>query len=300
MGEGKSGEARDIAGVEAVGSSDHTRTRPVRIVFNAANSLEAHMIKELLNMQGIEAHINGEHLQSGVGELPAINLVKVSVNDNDFAQAKEIIEHWESQEIPQEPPSEITADSHSLISGRYRHYISFLLGLALGAAAVYWNLQSPVTQNAMDSNADGRFDEFYFYRSGLISKIEVDRNFDGKIDFITDYDHAGLAELSSADENFDGVFETTLVYQNNQVAYEKSDTNADGEIDLVTNYYQTEPTRLVTIYDLHSGRAKKEQRYAMGKLVSADWDSDGDGLMDTIITYDAYEEEVSRRPKPSR
>ncbi len=38
----------------------------------------------------------------------------------------------------------------------------------------------------------------------------------------------------------------------------------------------------------------------MGKLVSADWDSDGDGLMDTIITYDAYEEEVSRRPKPSR
>lgn len=258
------------------------------------------MIKELLNMQGVEAHINGEHLQSGVGELPAINLVKVSVNNNDFAQAKEIIEHWESQEITQEPASEITADSLSLISGRYRHYISFLLGLALGAAAVYWNLQSPVTQNAMDLNADGHFDEFYFYRSGLISKIEVDRNFDGKIDFITDYDHAGLTELSSADENFDGVFETTLVYQNNQVTYEKSDTNADGEIDLVTNYYQTEPNRLATIYDLHSGRAKKEQRYAMGKLISADWDSDGDGVMDTIITYDAYEEEVSRKPRPYR
>lgn len=258
------------------------------------------MIQELLIMQGIEAHINGEYLQSGVGELPAINLVKVSVNDNDFAQAKEIIEHWESQEITQEPTSEITADSHSLISGRYRHYISFLLGLALGAIAVYWSLQSPVTQNAMDLNADGRFDEFNFYRNGLISKMEVDRNFDGKIDFITDYNHAGLAELSSADENFDGMFDTTLVYQNNQVAYEKSDTDADGEIDLVTNYLQTEPIRLVTFYDLQGGRARKEQRIVMGKLVSADWDSDGDGVMDTIITYDAYEEEVSRKPKPSR
>lgn len=258
------------------------------------------MIKELLNMQGIEAHINGEHLQSGVGELPAINLVKVSVNDNDFAQAKEIIELWESQEIAQEPASEITADSRSLFPGSYRHYISFLLGLALGAIAVYWSIQSPVTQDAMDLNADGRFDEFYFYRSGLISKMEVDRNFDGKIDFITDYDRAGLAELSNADENFDGVFETTLAYQNNQVTYEKSDSNADGEIDLVTNYHPTEPIRLVTFYDLQSGHARKEQRIVMGKLVSADWDSNGDGVMDTIITYDAYEEEVSRKPKPSR
>lgn len=269
----------------------------MRIVFNAANSLEAHMIKELLSMQGIEAHINGEHLQSGVGELPAINLVKVSVDDNDFSKAKDIIAHWESQEIAPEPMRAIT-DSRSLTTGRYRPYASFLLGLALGAIAVYWSFQSPVTQSGVDFDADGRLDEHYIYRNGVISKLEVDRNFDGKIDFTTTYDPAGLPESSRADENFDGNFETTLAYQNNQVTYEKSDSNADGEIDMVINYHPTEPIRLTTIYDLQSGRARKEQRYAMGKLVSADWDSDSDGVMDTVISYDAYAEEVAREPKP--
>lgn len=269
----------------------------MKIIFNAANSLEAHMIQDLLNMQGVEAHITGEHLQSGVGELPAINLIKVSVDDHDVARAREIIEQWESQEIAQEPVNEIKAESRSLISGGYKHYASFLLGLASGAIAVYWSFQSPVTQNGVDFDADGRLDELYTYRNGLLSKMEADRNFDSKTDYVTNFDQAGLAESSSADENFDGVFETTYLYQNNQVTYEKIDTNEDGEVDLVTNYQQTAPIRLTTIYDLQNGRARKEQRYTMEKLISADWDSDGDGVMDTIITYDAYEEEVSRKPK---
>jgi len=69
------------------------------IVYHANNSLDANMIKSLLEQQGIPAYIQGEHLQSGVGELPAGDLVKVSVDNENAVNAKTIIEDWEDGEI---------------------------------------------------------------------------------------------------------------------------------------------------------------------------------------------------------
>lgn len=66
----------------------------MRIVFNAANSLDAHIVKDLLAMQGVQAFISGEHLQSGVGTLPAFDLVKIMVDDASYAAALEIVAQW--------------------------------------------------------------------------------------------------------------------------------------------------------------------------------------------------------------
>lgn len=66
------------------------------IVYNASNSLDAHMIKSLLEQQEIPAYIQGEYLQGGVGEVPAIGLVKVVVNNDHYDSAREIITEWES------------------------------------------------------------------------------------------------------------------------------------------------------------------------------------------------------------
>lgn len=102
----------------------------MKIVFDAANALEAHMLQDLLAMQGIKSQIQGEHLQSGVGELPAMGLVKVSVDEADYAKAQEIIAQWESQE-----PNQETVQASRRQPGGYLGM--FLLGVAVGAGVVY-------------------------------------------------------------------------------------------------------------------------------------------------------------------
>ena len=71
----------------------------MRIVFDATNSLEAHLAKGVLNMYEIEAYVYGEHLQSGAGELPITGCVSVSVADEHYLQAKALIKDWESNKL---------------------------------------------------------------------------------------------------------------------------------------------------------------------------------------------------------
>lgn len=77
------------------------------IVYDAANSLDANMIKGLLEQYEIRAFIQGEYLQGGMGELPAADLVKVSVDDKNFTEAKHIIAEWEAATILEEDKSTI-------------------------------------------------------------------------------------------------------------------------------------------------------------------------------------------------
>lgn len=71
----------------------------MKIAFDAANSLQAHMIKGVLNMYGIEAYVQGEHLQSGAGELPISGCVKVTVDNEDYLQARKLIKDWEANKL---------------------------------------------------------------------------------------------------------------------------------------------------------------------------------------------------------
>ena len=64
-------------------------------VYQAANHIQAHMVMHVLEQAGVHAHVQGEFLQSGAGELPVGNLVGVVVADEDVALAREIIEEWE-------------------------------------------------------------------------------------------------------------------------------------------------------------------------------------------------------------
>jgi hypothetical protein len=68
-------------------------------VYNASNSIEGHIIKNLLEQQEIPAYVLGENLQSGVGEIPAIGLIRISVSDTDYPRAKEIVDEWNNSTI---------------------------------------------------------------------------------------------------------------------------------------------------------------------------------------------------------
>ncbi len=72
------------------------------IIYHAANSLDGNMIKSLLEHNNIRAFIQGDLLQGGAGELPAADLVTVSVADKHENKAKEIVAEWESASIIEE------------------------------------------------------------------------------------------------------------------------------------------------------------------------------------------------------
>ena len=104
----------------------------MRIVYDAANSLEAYVIKGVLEQHEIPAYIQGEHLQSGVGEIHSVtSLVKINVDNANYEAARKIIKEWEAAEPDQStkkasPQSQI---NHNLFHFNLMHIIiSFVIG----------------------------------------------------------------------------------------------------------------------------------------------------------------------------
>ncbi|MEJ2359947.1 MAG: DUF2007 domain-containing protein [Gammaproteobacteria bacterium] len=65
-------------------------------VYSANSTTEAHIVKNLLEQQGIEAYVSGHYLQGGLGELPVINLIQVQVGAADEAAARQVIRDYEA------------------------------------------------------------------------------------------------------------------------------------------------------------------------------------------------------------
>ena len=65
-------------------------------VFDASSNIEAHLVMHQLQQAGIEVRIQGEHLQGGIGELPAAGNIRVMVNPKDTEAARQVIADWES------------------------------------------------------------------------------------------------------------------------------------------------------------------------------------------------------------
>ena len=60
-------------------------------VFDALNSIEAHSVKIYLIGNGIDARVGGDYLQGAMGELPALGIVRVFVDEKDEIRAKKLI-----------------------------------------------------------------------------------------------------------------------------------------------------------------------------------------------------------------
>lgn len=70
----------------------------MKSVYQAQNSLDAHLVKGLLQNHGIDAHVFGDFLQGALGELPAFGMVEVHVPPDDEAEARAIIKAFETDE----------------------------------------------------------------------------------------------------------------------------------------------------------------------------------------------------------
>lgn len=103
----------------------------MKTVYEAANGVEAHMLCDLMQQEGITAFVRGAALQGAMGELPAAGLVRIEVAEADFARARALVEQWEASEPLTAPanPAKTERRSSGLLIG-------LLLGLALGALGI--------------------------------------------------------------------------------------------------------------------------------------------------------------------
>ena len=255
-------------------------------IYEASNAVEAHMICDLLQQEGIGARVHGEYLQGAVGELPAAGLVGVVVEEADEAAARQLVERWERAQ---------PAQAGSPVPPRGRGARLFFIGLAIGIAGTAAFLRAPTMSSDLDHNGDGRIDEKWVYSpNGTVLKSESDRNFDRKLDYVSSF-RDGVVHSGESDEDFDGSFETHWFYSQGSLLRSESDTDGDTIVDLRTHFSHGVPSSLDLI-DPHTGRVRRTEYFQLGKTTHADLDTDGDGRMDTRVTYDKLHEVSSRRP----
>ena len=69
------------------------------VVYRPANTAEAHLIRQMLEAEGIPAYIQGEYLQGAIGGLPISNTeLMLRVPDEHAEAARVIVDAWESSE----------------------------------------------------------------------------------------------------------------------------------------------------------------------------------------------------------
>lgn len=264
----------------------------MRQVYAPANVAEAHMLVHMLGEHDILAHIHGEALLGGVGELPAGGLLQVMVAEEDFDAARRLILAWEKTDTPSPTPK----PALPFIAG----LIVFALGLLGG-----WIVHAIGGRNAIpidsgiseqDLNGDGEVDQTYFFRvggGGYAYKVEVDRNFDGEVDLIQYFDNEGVSTTSyDADDNFDGAFETKAIFRNGNILRADIDSNRDGIVDLRA-FYRDGILSREEILNPADQRLIRVNFYNNLLLARAEVDLDRDGFLETVRTIDATGEITS-------
>jgi hypothetical protein len=73
----------------------------MKVVYEAANLIDAHLVRHALEAAEIPVFLKGEALLGGVGELPVFGMVQVCVPEAAWPQARDIVEQLSLGEAPQ-------------------------------------------------------------------------------------------------------------------------------------------------------------------------------------------------------
>ena len=63
----------------------------MRCVYQAENSIDAHLVRGVLEQHGIPAYVFGDYLSGAAGELPVCGLVEVHVANEHHAEAESLV-----------------------------------------------------------------------------------------------------------------------------------------------------------------------------------------------------------------
>lgn len=255
-------------------------------VYAPANSAEAHMLAHMLDQEGIVAHIHGEALQGGVGELPAGGLLQLLVADEDYDRARALIAAWERTNVPSPDGASEARKPPSIWMG----LLVFVLGVGGG-----WMLNTAAQNNlvpidaeqwSVDQNGDGVDDTTTYARVGAMYayKSEYDRNFDGNVDETWNFDANGVTTSRVHDDDFDGHNESRTTFRNGNAVRMEIDTDRDGEADRTLFYVNS----IFVREEIHPDNPQTIVRvnyYDEPWLTRSESDADGDGFLETVQIY---------------
>lgn len=80
----------------AVGYFDPQVQSSMISVYRGSDYFEAQLLKGLMEQQGLQVFLQGAALQGGMGDLPALGYLSITVNDADQQRAEEIIAAYEA------------------------------------------------------------------------------------------------------------------------------------------------------------------------------------------------------------
>jgi Putative prokaryotic signal transducing protein len=259
----------------------------MKAVYEASNSVEAHMLQDYLRQEEIPVEVQGEFLAGGVGELPAAGLVRLVADDENYARAKAALERWEKATVVGPAPT-VSPTAKKPQSSFFPAFI----GLVAGTAITYAFLRVPVTTDGIDFNGDGVLDEVWTYSSsGAMLTTRTDRNLDGKVDFVASLSRKGGYESAESDDDFDGVFETKLKFRMGNIEKLEVDTDRD-ELANLKSYYKYGVLETTEYIYPQTGLAVRIEHFKLGKVVRADVDTNNDGRLDQSIIYSAVGEVI--------
>jgi hypothetical protein len=106
--------------------------------------------------------------------------------------------------------------------------VLFILVLALCVASIL----SASPGQAVDSNSDGRVDQWFEITEGRVEKISMDRNYDTFVDYNVEYDLQYRKLYEELDFNHDGEMDDFYYFEEGKLIRQEIDSNFDGEIDV--------------------------------------------------------------------
>lgn len=280
----------------------------MQIVYQAAHSADAQLVRGLLAQEGIRSFVFGGALEGGAGLLPVGGSVRVEVADEDVERARAIIDEWQAAEVPEsddddEPDRDYGDDAtpeHVEDANLYRPLnarkpaaggfgmagivFALVVGALAGALATGAALQPTASVENVDYDADGIADERLSYEDERLVRSDSDRNTDGNVDLVTIYDGNGLPASIEEDQDFNGVRETVSTLAKGLLVTRSADYDGDGVPERQENYLRGV---LHTVEWLDKqGHVTKRDTYTGGRLSGGEIDRDGDGALDTARVYD--------------
>jgi hypothetical protein len=191
-----------------------------------------------------------------------------------------VIERWESAQ-----PADIAGPAPRPAQGSWRRFsLGLVAGVALSWAASQWLATSEEPGNDTSTPPQGARTPDAAAASAPSATRELDRNLDGKPDFVGHYDENGMIDSADADEDFDGTFETHMQFKNGMVELYEVDTDGDGIPDRRMHFDNGMLTASETLNPA-TGLPLRIDYYQRGVLVKAEVDTDRDGQLDTRFFY---------------
>ena len=274
----------------------------MKTVKTFGNLAEAGFASSLLEAAGIPASLADEQSFLMVGGMGMLG-IRLQVEDVDFERAAQVLAKGPDADVP-------TADDLPVSPEKREEPSRIPAALFFVAGAIFALMVFSVRQAAdrrtgpmraadqtyeYDDNHDGRSDRFLIYRSDVLSKVEMDRNGDGKIDEWETYDREGTLERVEQDENFDGRPDAWSLYKNGMIESSRHDTDFDGRPDWFAAY----KNGIVACMDCRPnelGVVVRREIYEYGALHEEWVDENQDGIFDYKILIDPFGVRSERIP----